>query len=181
VIKNANKPVHLRITSYDHLNTVGVGLKSQGMLGWKVDVHPEAPWDLFPKDDIIMLSPDAEEVVESFDQDKVYIIGGVVDRTIKKACTLNCAYAQDIRVLRLPIKEYVPDHQSHVLNIDTIVSIICTYNETLDWLKTFEICIPKRKLTKGGKLQRKKDNLRLFNENLKKTLMLDDRIDTEII
>jgi tRNA (guanine9-N1)-methyltransferase len=113
----------------------------------------------------------------------VYIIGGIVDRSVQKARTLNCAYVQDIKVLRLPIKEYVPDHLSHILNIDTIVSIICTYNDTKDWLKTFEICIPKRKLIRGGKLQRKEENLKnvqLYKDNLKKIQVIDDKIDIEI-
>lgn len=62
--------------------------------------------------------------------------------------------------MRLPIKEYLPNHLSHILNIDTIINIICTYNDTLDWLQTFEICIPKRKLTIGGKSQRKENDLK---------------------
>jgi hypothetical protein len=66
IIKTANKPVHLRITSYDDLNTTGIGLRNQGskymnsdhhhchhnhrkysyrriVLGWKMSVHLEAP------------------------------------------------------------------------------------------------------------------------------------------
>jgi hypothetical protein len=39
IIKTANKPVHLRITSYDELNTTGIGLKNQGSKSMYVNLY----------------------------------------------------------------------------------------------------------------------------------------------
>ena len=63
--------------------------------------------------------------------------------------------------MRLPIKEFAPNNLSHILNIDTVISIICTYEKTKNWEKTFEEIIPLRKQIIGGKSQRKIENAKL--------------------
>ena len=64
--------------------------------------------------------------------------------------------------MRLPLKEYLPGNISHILNIDTIVSTICTYERTKNWEKTFEMTIPIRKKVQGGKIGRKEENKKKF-------------------
>ena len=54
---------------------------------------------------IIMLSPDASQTIEDINKDFVYIIGGLVDRTRKKAISLNRANEKQIPAMRLPIEE----------------------------------------------------------------------------
>ena len=58
--------------------------------------------------------------------------------------------------MRLPLKEFLPQNISHILNIDTIVSTICTFERTKNWKETFEITIPKRK--KGESVKFKKSD-----------------------
>ena len=89
---------------------------------------------------------------------QIYVIGGIVDRSVQKSRTLNCAYLQNIKAMRLPLKEYLPNNISHILNIDTIVSTMCTFERTKDWIKTFEETIPRRKKIQGGKTGRKEEN-----------------------
>jgi 3-hydroxyacyl-CoA dehydrogenase len=81
-----------------------------------------------------------------------------VDRTVLKARTLDCAYEKNVRAMRLPIKEYAPNYMSHILNIDTMINIISTFETTKNWEKTFDLTIPLRKKTIGGKTQRKIQN-----------------------
>lgn len=38
----------------------------------------------FPPSDLIYMTPDGDSVLESIDPTKVYVIGGIVDRTISK-------------------------------------------------------------------------------------------------
>lgn len=89
------------------------------------------------------------------------MIGGIVDRTVLKARTLDLAYLHNIKALRLPIKEYTKNNLSHILNIDTVINIISTFNELKNWEKTFELTIPLRKKIMGGKNQRKLDAVNL--------------------
>ena len=110
-----------------------------------------------------------------FNFPQIYVIGGIVDRSVQKSRTLDCAYLQNIKAMRLPLKEYFPGNISHILNIDTIVSTICTYERTKNWEKTFEITIPIRKKVSGGKIGRKEENkIKLLNNEKNETI--DDTI-----
>ena len=86
----------------------------------------------------------------------MYVIGGIVDRSVQKSRTLDCAYMHSIHAQRLPIKEHTSSNLSKILNIDTVVNIICTFNSTKNWRETFDMCIPLRKKITGGKVQRRK-------------------------
>lgn len=46
--------------------------------------HAEDLKDVIPPEDIVYFSPDAEAVCETIDPSKVYVIGGLVDRSIAK-------------------------------------------------------------------------------------------------
>ena len=46
--------------------------------------HEENIESVFKKEEMIYFSPDADEDIESIDPSKVYIIGGLVDRSIAK-------------------------------------------------------------------------------------------------
>ena len=58
--------------------------------------------------------------------------------------------ASEIKTMRLPIQEYIPNRQTHVLNVDTVVNIICLYSAYQgDWLKALEEAVPLRKQGKS--------------------------------
>lgn len=40
--------------------------------------------ELFDTNDIIYLTPDATDILEELDKDKVYVIGGIVDESVIK-------------------------------------------------------------------------------------------------
>jgi tRNA (guanine9-N1)-methyltransferase len=76
---------------------------------------------------------------------QVYIVGGIVDRTVNKGLTMNLAKDYNLQTRRLPIQELVPDRQSHILNIDQVVKILCTYLECGDWHKSIVAHMPIRR------------------------------------
>ena len=39
---------------------------------------------MFSREELVYLSPDAEEVLDTIDPAKVYVIGGLVDRSVSK-------------------------------------------------------------------------------------------------
>ena len=63
--------------------------------------------DMFPSDDLIILSPDSETILEKVELGKVYVIGGIVDETRKNKLTLEVAEKYKLKSVRLPIKEYL--------------------------------------------------------------------------
>ena len=44
---------------------------------------------MFKTDEIVYLSPDSDNTLQSVDPDKVYIIGGLVDEHVQKVGTLR--------------------------------------------------------------------------------------------
>lgn len=57
---------------------------------------------------VIMLSPDATEPLGELDLDsEAYVIGGLVDRTHKRAVSLSKALERNVSVRRFPIQEHI--------------------------------------------------------------------------
>lgn len=97
----------------------------------------------FLSEDLVVLSPDAREPLPQIDLSKVYVIGGIVDRTVNKGMTLNMANLNQIKhCYRLPIPG-----KSIVLNIDTVLLALLSYQECGNWGKALTNAIPKRKGT----------------------------------
>lgn len=57
--------------------------------------------------------------------DDIFIIGGLVDRTIQKYASLNRAEKLGIPARSLPIKPFIK--QRSCLNLDHILSIVCKF------------------------------------------------------
>lgn len=63
--------------------------------------------ELFPRERLVYLSPDAEETIETFDRQAVYVLGALVDRYEDSPMTFESAKRHGIRAVRLPLKEHV--------------------------------------------------------------------------
>lgn len=153
-LKQATLPTSLHITSLS--GNMATLLKSQGVENWVASLYEQSVWDVFAADQLILLSPDATEVLQEIQSDKVYVIGGIVDRSVRKAITLNSGSEHGVKTVRLPIQEHVPDRQSHVLNIDTTVAILIRYMELGDWATVLREKLPLRRQVSGGKAARKR-------------------------
>ena len=97
------------------------------------------------KDSLVYLSPDASETLETVDTKKVYIIGGIVDKTVKKSISLSHAIREEIQCYRFPIREYISAQGSLALSIDACVQILLSYSQNRDWYQAFEQHLPDRK------------------------------------
>eukprot|EP01031_Cornospumella_fuschlensis_P039847 gene39847-48521_t len=144
-LKRADVSIHLSLCSMNPSSYVFDSLQKQGLDHWFVDKHSEGAEQIFPKDKLVYLSPDATEVLETIESDKVYVIGGIVDRSVKKNLTLDKAKLHGLRVARFPVQEYVPSRVTHILNIDTCVHIISYYLRYKDWERALREAIPQRK------------------------------------
>ena len=70
---------------------------------------------LFPKDKLVYLTADSPNTIRALDADKVYIVGGIIDRNRHKGITLRKANDQGISTARLPLDEYVDMSAARVL------------------------------------------------------------------
>lgn len=82
----------------------------------------------FGEKEIIYLSPDAEEELTSFDREKVYIIGGIVDNTVNLHQTNSKARQLKISAKKLPLDEVRKKYPFRpCLNINTVFYILDDY------------------------------------------------------
>ena len=90
---------------------------------------PECYTDLFPKENLVILSPDSPNVLE-YDPKDIYILGSMM--AIDGApLTLKKAKKQNIRHAKLPMEDNVG--LNCPLNIDTMIPILQDFRQTQDW------------------------------------------------
>eukprot|EP00300_Choanocystis_sp_HF-7_P042878 c9547_g1_i2.p1 GENE.c9547_g1_i2~~c9547_g1_i2.p1 ORF type:complete len:238 (-),score=70.55 c9547_g1_i2:24-737(-) len=93
-------------------------------------------FEKFERDEIIYLTPDADEVLQILESNKVYVIGGIVDRSVRKETSIKVAQTHSLRTARLPTK--------HVLNIDTVIKTLAVFQECQDWSAAMRQSVPLR-------------------------------------
>jgi hypothetical protein len=75
IVKKAQSPLHLHLCSFEGLDAILIDrLHCQGLHNWKVDIHDREPCDVFAVEQLIFLTPDAEETLEDIDSTKVHYL-----------------------------------------------------------------------------------------------------------
>jgi len=114
--------------------------------------------DLFPKSKLVYLTPHCKTELAEFDHDTIYIIGGIVDKSIQQPVSLAKAKREGIRVARLPLDQYLNwGEGTKSLTLDQMMKIMLDIKNTGCWNTAFNH-VPKRKL---------KDNTMSSSPNLR--------------
>lgn len=123
--------------------------------------------DIFPKQKIVYLTPNAPNVLEKFDHDSVYVIGGFVDKAQSKPLSLAKAKREGVKVAKLPLDQYLYwGCGGKSLTINQVMDILLELKTSNDWNKALKF-VPTRKLHKIDpeeqkyQLMTKKKNLRM--------------------
>ncbi|KAJ1633367.1 guanine-1-methyltransferase-domain-containing protein [Pavlovales sp. CCMP2436] len=103
-----------------------------GFERWHVRAVEEEACAHFPLHEIIYLTPDSPNTLTSFDERSVYVIGGLVDGTIKKTTSLSRAERFGVRTARLPIEEHAMEIKP-VLTINSVFHLLAAFRDTGDW------------------------------------------------
>ncbi|CAG9534758.1 unnamed protein product [Cercopithifilaria johnstoni] len=112
---------------------------------WDV-VFEEQPLDtVFEKNEVVYLTADSENSLQTLDSSKVYVIGGLLDHNSLKGHCLKLATEKGYAHARLPIAEYVMLQTRKVLTINQVFEILLRYTESGSWKKSFLDVIPRRK------------------------------------
>ncbi|NWW46878.1 TM10C methyltransferase, partial [Pedionomus torquatus] len=110
-----------------------------------VTVTDQCYTDIFPKDKLIYLTADSPKVMKTFDHDKIYIIGSMVDKSIKTGVSLARAKRLGLETAALPLEKYLLwNAGAKNLTLDQMMHILLTLKDTGDWKKALEF-VPKRK------------------------------------
>ncbi|XP_070606167.1 tRNA methyltransferase 10 homolog C [Erythrolamprus reginae] len=110
-----------------------------------VTVTEKSYVELFPRDQIVYLTADSPNVMETFDHNKIYIIGSLVDKSIRKGVSLARAKRLKLATAQLPLQRYLNwKTGAKVLTLDQMIMILITLKQTGNWNKALEF-VPKRK------------------------------------
>ncbi|NWU66165.1 TM10C methyltransferase, partial [Pterocles burchelli] len=121
--------------------------------------------EIFPKDKLIYLTADSPKVMKTFDHNKIYIIGSMVDRSIKTGVSLARAKRLGLETAALPLEKYLLwNTGAKNLTLDQMMHILLTLKDTGDWKKALEF-VPKRKYCGfvSKPVHELKKNLKLIN------------------
>ncbi|NWH67261.1 TM10C methyltransferase, partial [Geococcyx californianus] len=110
-----------------------------------ITVTDQCYTDIFPKDKLVYLTADSPKVMKTFDHDKVYIVGSMVDRSIKTGVSLARAKRLGLETAALPLEKYLLwNIGAKNLTLDQMMCILLTLKDTGNWKKALEF-VPKRK------------------------------------
>ncbi|NXN40660.1 TM10C methyltransferase, partial [Rhinoptilus africanus] len=101
--------------------------------------------DIFPKDKLVYLTADSPKVMNAFDHNKIYIVGSMVDKSIKTGVSLARAKRLGLETAALPLEKYLLwNSGAKNLTLDQMMHILLTLKDTGDWKKALEF-VPRRK------------------------------------
>ncbi|NXN81488.1 TM10C methyltransferase, partial [Bombycilla garrulus] len=110
-----------------------------------ITVTDQCYTEIFPKDKLIYLTADSPKVMKTFDHDKIYVLGSMVDKSIKTGVSLARAKRLGLETAALPLEKYLLwSSGAKNLTLDQMMHILLTLKDTADWKKALEF-VPKRK------------------------------------
>lgn len=101
--------------------------------------------DIFPKDKLVYLTADSPFVLNTFQHDKVYIIGSLVDKSLQTGLSHANAKRLKLATARLPLDEYLKwNCGAKNLTLNQMINILLTVKETGSWQEALKY-VPTRK------------------------------------
>ncbi|CAN7992079.1 unnamed protein product [Ixodes hexagonus] len=101
--------------------------------------------ELFPKENLVYLTPDGKETMNVFDHDAVYVIGVLVDKDTKEGATFAKAQREGVRTMRFPhtfTLEWEKD-KAKALHLTDVIKILLALKRTNDWAHALKYIHPK--------------------------------------
>ncbi|XP_077198224.1 tRNA methyltransferase 10 homolog C [Paroedura picta] len=110
-----------------------------------VTVTEQSHVDIFPQDQLVYLTADSPNVMKTFEHDKIYIIGSLVDKSIQTGVSFAQAKRLKLATARLPLDKYLFwEEGAKNLTLDQMMQILMTLKDTGDWMKALQF-VPSRK------------------------------------
>lgn len=118
-----------------------------GLQNWQATVSEQTYLEYFTqqRDKLVYLTADSTNVISDLEADKVYIIGGLVDRNRHKNMCMNRATSQGLATAALPISQHVEMEASGVITVNQVVQILLDYSSKGDWASVLRQVVPQRK------------------------------------
>ncbi|KAJ0399794.1 hypothetical protein P43SY_002939 [Pythium insidiosum] len=146
VNRRSAAPVRATITSLSG-DTKDNLTKISGFSEWLAfKATPRSYMDVFKKESLVYLTADSPNTITELDREKVYIIGGIVDRNRLKGATYKKAVEQGIATAKLPLDKFLEMGSStRVLTVNHVFEILVRFGESQDWRHATTTVLPSRK------------------------------------
>ncbi|KAM7342835.1 tRNA (guanine(9)-N(1))-methyltransferase Trmt10A [Cochliomyia hominivorax] len=151
--RRSEKPVQLYFTGIKSDGNIHKCLKkNDGWENWQVKYHfDEDHLKVFqPNTQLVYLTSESDNVLETLEPENVYCIGGLVDHNHHKNYCHDKATREGLRTARLPLGEYVDMKTRAVLSTYHVFEILVRVAEGKCWADAILQTIPPRK---GAKLK----------------------------
>eukprot|EP00741_Cyanophora_paradoxa_P023918 tig00021682_g23100.t1 len=114
-----------------------------GLQEWLVDLHEGEYIDVFKREELVYLSPDAPDVLETVDPSKVYILGAIIDRNVVKGLTQGKAERQGIASARLPLDRCPLEFRNSAFPLNHVFACMAALLGPArgDWAAAFRIAL----------------------------------------
>uniref|UniRef100_A0A915AYW5 tRNA (guanine(9)-N(1))-methyltransferase n=1 Tax=Parascaris univalens TaxID=6257 RepID=A0A915AYW5_PARUN len=146
--RRAANPTQLAFANFGQsIRTLFLSNKSR--TNWDVILEERPLYEAYKREEIVYLTADSDNVLETLDPSKVYVIGGLLDHNSLKGLCLDVAVKEKVAHARLPIDDYVKMRTRKVLTINQVFEILLRYTETHSWKDAFFHVIPKRRIAEG--------------------------------
>lgn len=110
--------------------------------------------ELFPRENLVYLSPHASQSLRQYSHDDIYILGGYNDRSTHMKVSHVKARAEGIRCYRLPLDENVLWKQGNKnLCLNQVGAILHAVKATGDWQYAIRTFTPQRKIKSAEEME----------------------------
>ncbi|XP_003742689.1 mitochondrial ribonuclease P protein 1 homolog [Galendromus occidentalis] len=143
-------PVNLHLCSFDPETSFSARLVTNMVaarkLAFPYELSPKPVTELFPRENIVYLSPEGEGVLDNLDEDVIYVIGALVDKTNLPGVSARRARELGVRSMRFPTSACLrweekgderPLHLTHCVQILSKLSSGCPWEEAIRGLDDF--------------------------------------------
>ncbi|XP_039957335.1 mitochondrial ribonuclease P protein 1 homolog [Bactrocera tryoni] len=112
-----------------------------------MNVHENCFTELFPKENLVYLTPHCRTDLEVYNPDNVYIVGAMVDTVNNEPLSLAKAKRLGLRMARLPLDRYLQwgAGSGKSLTLNQMVNILLDLKSTNDWTQALRH-VPRRKV-----------------------------------
>ena len=113
--------------------------------------------DVWGSDELVWLSPDADVPLEApLSPKSVYVLGGLIDRSVDKNQTLLRAEACGAVARRFPIREYASHaNLNTILALPACIEILADVHSGASWEAALAAALPVRRIRQSQKAQAK--------------------------
>lgn len=122
--------------------------KNDGFENYIVTLDERGVQELFDPANVIYLSPDADNVLETLDSSKVYVIGGLVDISVKKNTSSTFSHESGLTSYRLPIAKYLSRNTAgsfkQILAVNQVFDILLDFHQSGDWKTALSKHVPSK-------------------------------------